>query len=469
VIVNRIKADILALSKRDLLVWLAASIIVAIFHVTMLTRPWGGTPIAPAINTINLVANILVHSLPICLAASLLFSSKNSRKSFVNLTMHDKNLRKVLIFRFSNLVLLTTLYFGAITVIFFIAQGRGSLSGIEYIPALIFAAFLVGVLLCSVGTCIALAFDDWRFSTIGTCAIIIVIAWFGGVYPDILRYSAVPDLALIAPHNLYRALAVLFTGYHFGSLSTMEMYVGFIFEPLGLVIPITGFVIISSLSWLLASKLFEEDLKRWALESTVWLEKETLDDSRMGQIRDSAKQQSMIDLSHTSLNRQRRLAGMVIAMILIITPLGSMGYTSIRQGESVTAQYQSPAEGDTVSLGHWFAVELVIPAPPEGQDNWFSIECEVIDWNGCPDTIVWKYGFQEMSLEDFQALNDTSKEEMFGNGGTRHKSDPSFGTGNFNYQFSSGTWVWACRFTDPNSNSTIGYLRVLFDMTVTVR
>jgi hypothetical protein len=201
----------------------------------------------------------------------------------------------------------------------------------------------------------------------------------------------------------------------------------------------------------------------------VWLEEETLKESEIQRVLDPIKHQHMLDQSHASLNQQRRLAGIAIALILIITPLISIGYTSIRQGESVTTQYQSPTEGDTVSLGQWFAVELDIPAPPEGQENWFKIEGEIIDWNGCPDTIKWHTGFNEMTLEDFNELNDTEKSELFRPWRNLDKSNPSFGTGSFNYQFSSGTWVWACRFTDPNSNFTIGYLRVLFEMTVTVR
>jgi hypothetical protein len=467
--VNRIKADILALSKRDLLVWMGGSTAVTLPPFIILRWMSSGTPIRSAINTINLVTVVLIHSLPFCLAATLLFSSKDSRKSLVSLTRHENGLRRVLIIRFSSLVLLTTLYLSIATIVFFVSQGRGNISGIGFIPALIFAAFIVNLLLCSVGTFVALAFDDWRLSTIATCVIVFVFAWFGGIFPEELRYSTVPDLALIAPHNLYRALAVIFTGYHFDSLSAMEMYVGFIFEPIGLIIPIIGMIIISLLSWDLILQLFEVDLKRWILKSTVWLEEETLKESEIQRVLDPIKHQHMLDQSHASLNQQRRLAGIAIALILIITPLISIGYTSIRQGESVTTQYQSPTEGDTVSLGQWFAVELDIPAPPEGQENWFKIEGEIIDWNGCPDTIKWHTGFNEMTLEDFNELNDTEKSELFRPWRNLDKSNPSFGTGSFNYQFSSGTWVWACRFTDPNSNFTIGYLRVLFEMTVTVR
>jgi hypothetical protein len=466
---NRYKADILSLNKRDLLVWLGVSTAVVVLLIITRTPRGGGTPIAPARNTIDLVSYVLIPSLPVCLAASLLFSSKASRKRFVKLSVHEKNLRRILIIRFSSLMFLTTFYLSIVTLVFFFIQGQGSLLGIEYIPALIFAAFLVNLLLCSVGLCVALAFDDWRFSTIATCAIVFVFALFGGLFPEELRRSTVPDLALIAPHNLYRALAVAFTGYRYEPLGTMESDVGFIFEPIGLIIPVAGMIIISLLAWVLTLQLFEEDLKRWALESTVWLEDEVLKESEVQQVVDPVKQQHILNLSHASLNQQRRLAGIVIALVLIITPLGSIGYTSIRQGESVTAQYRSPAEGETVNLRQWFAVELDIPPPPEGQDNWFKIEGEILDWNGCPDTIKWHTGFNEMTLEEFHELNDTEKNELFRPWRTLDKSNPSFGTGSFNYQFSSGAWVWACCFTDPNSNSTIGYLRVVFEVTVTVR
>jgi hypothetical protein len=467
------KGQVLNLSRRDLSIWLVVSVVLGAASVFGFNQRWGGTSIAPAINTINIVASLLIHSLPICLAAGLLFSSNASRNHFVDAARQKVNLSQSLAIRFLSLMLLVSIYLGTITIAAFLVQGGGSLVGVAFVPALVLAVVLVAVVICAVSVFITTAFDDWRFATIAGCILVIVFALVGGVSPSQLAYSSVLDLAVLGPQNMYRALAAVLMGYSFESLSEMRMYLGIIIEPAWLMIPMILAGVITLVSMKLTVRLFEKNLKRWSLQTPLWLQDRKSWADIEEEITDrptlSAEDERQLRILIKDMRNKRQAITIFIGLVVIIAPIGAIGYSSIRQSEAVNTLYISPAGGDVIQLRQWFAVELAISAPPEGQDNWFTIECEVLDWDGCPDEVRWQYGFEEMSLEEFNTLNDTSRDDTFRNGANRNREDSSWSTGNYNYGSSSGSWVWACRFSDPESNSTIGHLVVILEMTVTVR
>ncbi|MFW9863794.1 MAG: hypothetical protein ACFFET_15995 [Candidatus Thorarchaeota archaeon] len=467
------KGQVLNLGRHDLSIWLVVSVALGAGSVFGFNQRWGGTSIAPAINTINIVASLLIHSLPVCLAAGLLFSSDASRNHFVDSARQNVNLSQSLAIRFSSLILLVSIYLGIITIAAFLVQGRGSLVGVAFVPALILAVVIVAVVICAVSVFITTAFDDWRFATIAGCILVIVFALVGGVSPSQLRYSSVPDLAVLGPQNMYRALAAVLMGYSFESLSEMRMYLGIIVEPAWLMIPIILAGVITLVSMKLSVGLCEKNLQRWSLQTPLWLQDRRSRVDGGEEISDgptlSAEGERQLSILTKALKNQRQAITIFIGLVVVIAPISAIGYSNIRQSEAVNTLYISPAGGDVMQLKQWFAVELAISAPPEGQANWFTIECEVLDWDGCPDEVRWQYGFEEMSLDEFNMLNDTSRDDTFSIGGNRDREDSPWSTGSFNYGSSSGLWVWACRFSDPGSNSTNGHLVVILEMAVTVR
>jgi hypothetical protein len=80
-------------------------------------------------------------------------------------------------------------------------------------------------------------------------------------------------------------------------------------------------------------------------------------------------------------------------------------------------------------------------------------EGEISNWVGGPGEIYYNFQHREMTLMEFQQMNATEKEDLFGSGtGGSHGTTGSFG-GGWQGPIHNIEYVWALRFLDINGET----------------
>jgi len=115
---------------------------------------------------------------------------------------------------------------------------------------------------------------------------------------------------------------------------------------------------------------------------------------------------------------KRNIAALVFSILLISSGVSYTWNISppIEDEPETYILYSSPAGGDTMVLGEWWAVFVVFPDVLQHGYARYSIMFEVLDWGTVenPRLIALQFSFADITLSQFALMNETERDEEFG-------------------------------------------------------
>ncbi|MGY5852221.1 MAG: hypothetical protein RTU92_01485 [Candidatus Thorarchaeota archaeon] len=161
----------------------------------------------------------------------------------------------------------------------------------------------------------------------------------------------------------------------------------------------------------------------------------------------------------------RRTIGIGFVIILSIILLGLPLIQQAVNMANTQVLYQSPEDGEYVQSGVWLCKEFIIP---DTYSNYFvGADGFMLSHSYIEDQFEFEFGYGLCNRSEFIALNETEKYDIFvgyGSGGGWDESGTDFTTGHFSVD-QIGTYIWAIRFIDSNTNAT----QFKVDFVVTLR
>ncbi len=134
--------------------------------------------------------------------------------------------------------------------------------------------------------------------------------------------------------------------------------------------------------------------------------------------------------------------------------------SSIEASTRRVVLYQSPAGGENIQIGAWQFSEVEIDPPPDGMMNMNAIQVTVLDWGDCRDMLNMKHGLQWMDINEFQSLNSTQLDTLFGNMHRFISYNRTLSAESSSSITTVGTHVWAFRYVGTYGEVPAATLRV---------
>lgn len=431
--------------------WIVTTLIALSFR----PQRWGGTPFANTVNVVNLISVILAISAPLFIVVGLIFSSPHARKHVLTMTESTGSSRMA--FSTTTLTALLVNSIGVTIIIiglFLYELFRDSaIVALIGLPAVLASALVVSSILTVISIPIALSVDDWRMNTVLGSTVTLALSFVCGLTADALSMSSIRDLATWSPHHLFRALTLMLSGYEFESEHQIVMYFGDTFTIVEIVIPLLVYCLIAVVLLLLSLKLISSNLSRWRVVTEMtfvgkgkWNEQ---DDASIFTPQTSETHTRTYHLS--LLKKQRQFTVAIFILLIVSSHMGGIVLGFQRTTGTRVTLYEG---GSVTTLGQWSAVEGSIPAPTTPLENLINWEFDILDWGESPDTVRIQFLFTKMSLNEFEAMNETEKSNLADYDRNRSISDWSGTHGYENLGANYGQYVWAFRASDPNGNST---------------
>ncbi len=452
-----------AISKMDLLYWLLASLISVIGTLLILPTlvQTETSSFELAMRAIDVVAYTFTLAIPIFLGASILLTTEGAHQNFVSQSNQGQNLRALFTSIFFLLFALCSVITVPLTIgAFLLAQLLGQLSMAVYILGTVFASFLMILILCPVGVLIALVFDDWKTSTGLGAGLFLVLTFTTGMPSSPSKYT---ELAFLGPVQYFRAVAASLAGVEFPSALEMVNHFGVYFTWESLVVPTVILAVISGLSLWISSKVFEQNLLVWKSNHGLWQGQNlTGEDETYQPAIETLERARVIQKRRKQL--RRNIMSLLILVIFLI-PTSGYGYTVYRDISNTTVLYEGQ---HALPIGQWLYGEFSTAKPPYPHGLMIRYDIDVLDWNGCPDSLIRQHGCRVMSVEEFESLNDSERRDAGYASGSglvkpETRDEGSYGVGLYDEM---SNMVWAIRFVDSNWNITSGTLT--FSITVSL-
>ncbi|MGY5854492.1 MAG: hypothetical protein RTU92_13070 [Candidatus Thorarchaeota archaeon] len=230
----------------------------------------GAQPIDVSIESINLIAEILVFGLPFFLGTAIFFSPMNVNYGFREPPSRSND-RRLFLIRFSSFWLLCSLYLVILTIAGFVSLAvRYNVDLSLVISSMLrvsVAAPIIALLLCPIPILLSVVIDNWKLTTALGCILFFVIAFATGMPRFPLKY---PELALIGPVQLYRAIALFLSGIVFPTSSAMINIFGIYIMIESIVLPTAVFTLVAILSLWVSLRVLPQNYERWVLEQESW-------------------------------------------------------------------------------------------------------------------------------------------------------------------------------------------------------
>ncbi len=406
-----------------------------------------------AMRTINVVAYAFTLSIPFLIGASVLLTTEDSHKSFVDLSMSGTTHRGMYTSCFILLLMLCSSFTVLLTVgSFILSQLASSLFMLQYILGTAIAAILMTVLLCPMGVLLAVVFDDWKTSTGFGCGLFLAVAFTTGMPSSPARYT---ELVFLGPAQYFRALAASLSGIEFPSALEMINHFGVYFTLESLIVPTIVIILLSVLSLWTSNRVFKQNIQVWCFDHDPW-GSQHLDETQLtGQ-----PPREMLERARTIKKKRKQLRRYAMAILVLgifLIPTAGYGYTVYRETSDTTLLYQNQ---HSLPIGQWLYGEFSATRPQWPLSLMVRYEISVLDWNGCPDSLIRQHGCQMLTFEEFGTLNDTERWNAgyaMGSGlvNPETRDEGSYGV---NLSNESSYMVWALRFVDSNWNITSGVL-----------
>ncbi|MHA1927899.1 MAG: hypothetical protein ACTSV2_04870 [Candidatus Thorarchaeota archaeon] len=460
---DELKETIRAITPRFLLFYIVGSIIFSIIiGFNSFSNFSGG--FGPALTAIDLSSSMFVLGAPFVMGASLLLPSFRSSKDKIPESDEDLNARFLTISRFVVLLVITTAFtISWILMSYSLAiQDSPDISPdlvLAYLPGTLLSGLIMTIILSAVTTFVATILDDWKIALVANLVLFFIL-WFA--FGATTRLDAYDSLTLFGPYHLYRFLSVAASG------NVVDPVYGIVWENpttmAGLMGITFGFadILISGGLWITISMVL--------LLITQYPMRQNINRLRME--RDLARSvpadQKLLERMKTSTQflRQRRQAlGTVLVIMLVVLPLLQFSVQVAIEEEATQTLYESPTNGETLALGSWVYGEVVIAPPPAGLHNMYQLRVEILDWGGCPPELDQYSKVRELSLADFEALNDTEKEDLISLIYHITPDRTVMGTGYFSIH-TTGTHVWACKFMPAEGYLLQGIMRIRISLTI---
>jgi len=452
--ISWVREYISLLSKETVKKWLI--LLVAAFGIFfVIGGGYGGPSLRATFSAAGIIGWLLATGFPFVMGASLIFCSEQTHNNIAEYTQTREN------FKFSKLfvsyvilvlVSMALLSFAGL-VVTTIASGYASI--LLVLPQLLGITLFISLLLAPIYLLIALVFDNARRSIIMGFILSIVLMIITGSPRFPVNY---PEVAFFGPAHLLAALLFIAIG-GYGNYS-VEYYVGTIYQPTQLVVPILVWSVIAIVSYFGARRIFFENLPLWIEERDGWLSSE----EPLVKPDTSTKPRVLPTIRRELHERQRNAVAIAIAIIILIS-IGGLGYVQVRQDEWFQVVYESPAGGETVAIGNWLNGTFTGIDPSPSITLGVSCEGRILDWTGGAGNVFLTFEKRAMSLSDFQALNDTEFLDMFDSGESGNLGvTGTFGSGR-NGPIHDNEYVWALRFNEINGR-TSGLVDVWFQLTI---
>lgn len=363
------------------------------------------------LNAINIVATVFILGIPFSLSS-------------VILVIRDKRESREIDSRSIGITyIVCTTFIGMLSLIvtLFLAVPLYHLFGI------LFAALLVSLIPCIFTYIIAHFFDDWRHSLIINISIFLLMSQIFGYLPQQVQMGM---SSLYSLYHLFRFLAVFVSGYQFVNVSQMENALGMGVEFLQVVIPLLVWLLIVISAMLIYRYGNRRIIERDQLKATPEMFPATVS--------------------------KRNIAVLVLSILLISSGVSYTWNISppIEDEPETYILYSSPAGGDTMVLGQWWAKFVVFPDILQHGYARYSIMFEVLDWGTVenPRLIAIQFSFADMTLSQFVSMNETERDEEFGGQHVGLSNEQlTLETGWTSYWINEGR-LWVHRMTNLESD-----------------
>lgn len=330
----------------------------------------------------------------------------------------------------------------------------------QFLPSFILISLLVTLLTSPIYAFIAFSVDSVRISLVVGIMVSFVILLITGNPGNPLRY---PEIVFLAPVHLFSALLFVSTGTY--DSNSMNTYVGVTFGLVHLIVPIIVLSIFTIVCYYGSSKMFIENKKRWSALRTNdddWIQDGSAPEQPAAPLQTVELSQSL-----KNLDDRRRKVISVIVMVIILISAASYGYVQVHPDVSQSVVYESPFGGETVNIGEWMHGSFIGEERSQTAPLYPHCIGQILGLPIGMHNISLNYGAQQMSILDFQALNETEIEDAFNTGrGTYINTDASFmSCGSDVYQESE--YVWILRITAVNGQ-TSGSINIWLQIILTL-
>jgi hypothetical protein len=424
---------------------------------------------------INMSASMFILGVPISLGAALLLRSEQSRTQIRSSSESLVSPRILIISRFVVLFLLGMvvmvlwiLYsFSVAIVLYHFVDPSGI---IIYLPAAILAGIIVTLLTSGIGILLASFMDEWKLTVLAGVAFFFIVASIFGMG---IRLSIYDYMSIFSPYHLFRFLSIVISGYVsdpiFGVVpndpETMSMIMGMYIGPLDMAVPVVFWVLFTILQMLVSERIHGRNMYRWQLEKKLDSIAGDNDVKGMEEVttHDAYK---ALKHSYSMLRGQRLVVVTSLVLILFIFPVVKVSLRSQAQSENTHILYQSSSNGEPLPLGQWRYGVVEVPLPSSGLTNAWQVHVDILDWDGCPEELEAVQLFSKISVETFEAMNDTQRENTcIGWAGSITRDNPYI-AGGWTYFDRVGTFLWAFKFRPAPGYEIEGTMTVFITIAV---
>ncbi|MHA1961533.1 MAG: hypothetical protein ACW99U_15030 [Candidatus Thorarchaeota archaeon] len=455
---NELKETVRAITPKFLLFYIAGSVVLSIVLGFYSFVQWA-SGFGAALTAINLSSSMFTLGAPFVMGASLLLPSFFSSKDKVSETREIHNARFLTISRFLVLFILSTAFvISWILLSYYLAmQEYTQLSPdliLAYLPGTIISGLIMTIILSALTTTVATIMDDWKLALIANLGLFFML---GTSFGSTFSLHTSDTLAIFGPYHLYRFLSLFLSGNIsdpifgtvWGNPTLMNMILGINFGFADILISFTLWIVLSIALLIITQHPMKQNISRLRIE--IALNRFTPDDQNLLTQMKEIKQ---------ALNHRRLLLGALLVIMLFVLPLFQQSVTITNVEESQTTLYQSPSNGVMLSLGSWAYGEVEVPLPSEGLNNMYQIRVEILDWGGCPDELERLAIFSEISMGDFEGLNETEKDDLVRIRSLRITPDRTVVGSGFSAIQSTGTHLWAFKFVPAEGYSLQGTMHI---------
>ncbi len=424
---------------------------------------------------INMSASMFILGVPISLGAALLLRSEQSRTQIRSSSESLVSPRILIISRFIVLYLL-----GIVVMVSWILYSFSFAIGeyhttdpsgiIIYLPAAILAGIIVTLLTSGIGILLASFMDEWKLTVLTGLAFFFIVASIFGMGTSLSMYDY---MSIFSPYHLFRVLSILMSGYVSDPIygvvpnnpDTMSMIMGMYIRPLDMVIPVGFWVLFTIVQMLVSERIHGRNMQRWQLEKKLDSIASDKDVEGMEEVttHDAYK---ALKHSYSMLKEQRLVVVTSLVLILFIFPVVKVSLESQAQSENTHILYQSPSNGESLPLGQWRYGVVEVPLPSGGLTNAWQIHVDILDWDGCPEELEAVQLFSKISIDTFEAMNDTQRENTCGGIARMITRDNPYIAGGWTYFDRSGTFLWAFKFKPAPAYEIEGTMTVFITIAV---
>ncbi len=447
--------------------WLVVVIVTCVIFV--LGGGSGGSPLYSLFSIARSIGYLFAFGIPFIVGASLLFGSQETQNNIVDSIPKRGHVRFSSLFIpyiiMTFLVMTVAVLVGFVFILPSLASSISIMQIMGYLSSLLVSTLVVSLLVSPIAAFLALIIDDWKISTVLGVLLFFAITLATGSPGFPVNY---PEIAFFGPAHILTAILFILIGGFTEYQYAVDYYVGVDFASIQLIIPLSLFIVIAVVFYLLARRMFHSNLSRWTIERELWLStkggmmERWLDTEESVPVKVQAPVNIDLTAAHIALKQRRRLVAAFLITAILLIPLGGMGYVSVQQDEWTTVVYQT--SGVTMELGiDWLYGEFTGMDHPDSIH--LAVGCEGVIAGGNGGSASFNFDHRRMTLVEYLQLNETEHEDLFG----------SSVSGNNGYRetFSSGwggpireqTYVWALRFIEVGGQ-TEGSISISFQVII---